>query len=167
MGKKLLVISDNHGNSANVEIVLDEFKKEVEAVVHCGDSEISPDALEAFVGEYGLPVYMAKGNCDYRFDREPSLAFEFEGHVCYLTHGHLEGANWGDEELIERAHEYGADLVFYGHTHVPAYRVYEEEGVTVFNPGSIALPRQYPAERTCMVLEFFEDGSVEPHFYTI
>ena len=35
----------------------------------------------------------------------------------------------------------GADVVFYGHTHCPAYHVYESEGVTVFNPGSIAFTK--------------------------
>ena len=164
MGKKILVVSDNHGNKKNLLTVIDEWKDKIDALVHCGDSEFDVDYL---MGLVDVPVYLARGNCDYRFSGDADAIFEFEGHVCYVTHGHYYGASWGDEDLIARAEEMGADILFYGHTHVPAYHIYQEENITLLNPGSVARPRQYPPEATFLVVEFFEDGKVIPQFYTL
>lgn len=164
MGKKILVVSDNHGNRDKLLAAIEEWKGKIDALVHCGDSEFDVDYLRSLVD---VPVYMAKGNCDFGFREDPEALFEFEGHTCLVTHGHRYGANWGDEELLERALEMGADILFYGHTHVPAYNIYEEENVTLMNPGSVALPRQYRPQPTFMVVEFLEDGEIEPHYYTL
>ena len=164
MAKNILVVSDNHGNMSNLSFVLEEFKGKFDALVHCGDSEFSVDELRGMVG---CPVYLAEGNCDYNFTADSEDIFEFEGHVCLVTHGHHRGVNWGDEELLDYALEMGADIVFYGHTHCPAYQVYAEEGVTMLNPGSIALPRQNPPCPTFLVLEFDDDGEFKPHFYSL
>lgn len=164
MGKKILVVSDNHGSMRNLELVLDQWIDQVDALVHCGDSEYSVSYLKSLAD---VPIYLAEGNCDYGFGKDADSIFEFEGHVCYVTHGHRYGANWGDEGLVERALEMGADILFYGHTHVPAYNIYEEENVTVLNPGSIARPRQYRPIPTFLVVDFLEDGEIEPHFFSI
>lgn len=164
MGRKILVVSDNHGNMANLKYVLEEFQGQIEAMVHCGDSEFPSGMLRSLVE---CPVYMAEGNCDYGFEESQDDIFEFGDHVCFVTHGHRYGVNWGEDELVEKALEMGADLVFYGHTHRPAYQIYEEEGVTILNPGSIALPRQDPPQPTFLMVEFEEDGKIIPHFYTL
>ena len=164
MAKNILVISDNHGNISNLNIVLEEFKGQFDVMVHCGDSEFSADEVRGLVD---CPVYLAEGNCDYDFAADTEDLFEFEGHVCLVTHGHRCGVNWGEDELVKHAQEMGADIAFYGHTHCPAYHIYEEEGVTVLNPGSIALPRQNPPCPTFLVLEFCDDGEIKPHFYSL
>ena len=91
--------------------------------------------------------------------------FEFADHICFVTHGHLYGVNWGLHDLLERTQEMGADIAFYGHTHVPDYEEFPEEGVTIMNPGSITQPRQMNPQRTFLMLEFEEDGSIHPQFY--
>ena len=164
MGKRILVVSDNHGNRSNLKTVVEEWKDQIDAMVHCGDSEFSTDYLKDMVD---VPVYLAEGNCDFGFGDDRESLFELGGHVCYVTHGHRYGANWGEDELVDRAVEMGADVLFYGHTHRPAYQIYQDENVTVLNPGSIALPRQFPREATFLVVEFKEDGRIIPNFYTI
>ena len=164
MKNKILVVSDNHGNITNLKYILEEFKGEFDRLVHCGDSEFSCQMLRELVD---CPVHMAEGNCDYCFEENSDDIFEYGEHVCFVTHGHRYGVNWGEEELLEKALEMGADLVFYGHTHCPAYQVYEEEGVTILNPGSIALPRQNPPQPTFLIVEFGENGKIIPHFYTL
>ena len=164
MGKKILVVSDNHGNHSNLKVVVNEWKDKIDAMVHCGDSEFSAEKLRSMVP---VPVYMAEGNCDYGFDGDRESLFEMEGHICFVTHGHYYGASWGDEELLEKALEVGADIVFYGHTHMPDYPIYQDTHVTMLNPGSIARPRQFPREATFLVVEFKENGKVIPQFYTI
>lgn len=164
MGKKILVVSDNHGSKYNLKMVVEEWKDKIDAMVHCGDSEFSVETLNNMVP---VPVYSAEGNCDFGFDGDRESLFEIGGHVCFVTHGHRYGVSWGDDELVEKALEMGADIVFYGHTHMPAYQIYQDENVTVLNPGSIARPRQFPREATFLVVDLKEDGRIIPQFYTI
>ena len=143
MGQKYLVVSDNHGNMSNLEYVIERFRGKIEALIHCGDMEIPPEMLEELAG---CPVYMAEGNCDYNFSRDKEDILE----------------------LVSKAQEMGADVVFYGHTHCPAFHYYEKEGVTVFNPGSIALPRQMtPAGPTFLIIDLADDGRLTPELYTL
>ena len=111
MGKKYLVVSDNHGSMANLEYVIDRFHGQIEGLIHCGDMEIPPEMLEELAG---CPVYMAAGNCDYNFSRDKEDVFELGDHVAFVTHGDVYGVSWGEEELVSRAQEMGADVVFTG-----------------------------------------------------
>ena len=106
MGKKYLVVSDNHGSMANLEYVIDRFHGQIEGLIHCGDMEIPPEMLEELAG---CPVYMAAGNCDYNFSRDKEDVFELGDHVAFVTHGDVYGVSWGEEELVSRAQEMGAD----------------------------------------------------------
>ena len=165
MGQKYLVVSDNHGNMSNLEYVIERFRGKIEALIHCGDMEIPPEMLEELAG---CPVYMAEGNCDYNFSRDKEDIFELGDHVAFVTHGDAYGVSWGEEELVSKAQEMGADVVFYGHTHCPAFHYYEKEGVTVFNPGSIALPRQMtPEGPTFLIIDLADDGRLTPELYTL
>ena len=112
MGQKYLVVSDNHGNMSNLEYVIERFRGKIEALIHCGDMEIPPEMLEELAG---CPVYMAEGNCDYNFSRDKEDIFELGDHVAFVTHGDAYGVSWGEEELVSKAQEMGADVVFYGH----------------------------------------------------
>ena len=164
MGKKILVLSDNHGNLTNLKYILEAFQGEYDVLVHCGDSEFEREMVAALTDR---PVYLAEGNCDYDFSGDGEEIFELAEHICFVTHGHRYGVNWGEEELLERAQEMGADIVFYGHTHCPACQYYEEENIWIFNPGSIALPRKIPREPTFLIVELSEEGKVIPKFYSI
>ena len=68
---------------------------------------------------------MAEGNCDYNFSRDKEDIFELGDHVAFVTHGDAYGVSWGEEELVSKAQEMGADVVFYGHTHCPAFHYYD------------------------------------------
>ncbi|MEE1228103.1 MAG: metallophosphoesterase [Lachnospiraceae bacterium] len=162
---KVLVMSDSHGFTQPLQVLADYFKGKIDAMIHCGDSEID---LSIIRGLFDCPCYFAEGNCDYfPEDLEREELFELGDHVCYVTHGHRQGVEWGEEELLDRAQELGADLVFYGHTHVPAFHYYEEEGIWIMNPGSVSLPRQNPPERTFLVVDIGDDGEIEPNYYAL
>ena len=115
-----------------------------------------------------MPRISLKPNSDYNFSRDKEDIFELGDHVAFVTHGDAYGVSWGEEELVSKAQEMGADVVFYGHTHCPAFHYYEKEGVTVFNPGSIALPRQMtPAGPTFLIIDLADDGRLTPELYTL
>ncbi len=162
--KRLLVISDNHGSEYEISTILKEFGGRFDALVHCGDSHWSPEYLESLVD---CPVYCAKGNCDVGFLNREEEVFEFCGHTCLVTHGHRYGVSWDLTRLMMKGLEAGADIIFYGHTHVPDYEEYEEEGIIIMNPGSTTQPRQMNPQRTFLMVEFEEDGNIRPKFYTI
>jgi len=162
--KRLLIMSDNHGSEHEIKNILSEFRGQFDALVHCGDSTWSPEYLESLAG---CPVYCAKGNCDVGFrDREEEV-FEFCGHTCFVTHGHRYGVSWDLQDLLYKGMEVGADIIFYGHTHIPDYQEFPEEGIVIMNPGSTTLPRQMKRQRTFIILEFEDDGGFRPQFYTV
>ncbi len=165
MGQTYLVVSDNHGMMDNLGYILEEYRGKIDGLIHCGDMEIPPEMLTELAG---CPVYMAEGNCDYHFGQDKEALFEAEGHIVFVTHGDLYGVSWGEQDLVDRCQEMGADLVFYGHTHCPSYHVYEEEGVTVLNPGSLNLPRQRePQGGTFLIVNLEKDGTIVPELYVL
>lgn len=86
-------------------------------------------------------------------------------HKALVTHGHHYDVGWDRALLLERAQEAGADVVFFGHTHRPAHIEYREAGVSCFNPGSIALPRQFePFAPTFLFIDLQDDGTIIPTF---
>ena len=116
--------------------------------------------------EYVIERFRGKIEALINCDKED--IFELGDHVAFVTHGDAYGVSWGEEELVSKAQEMGADVVFYGHTHCPAFHYYEKEGVTVFNPGSIALPRQMtPAGPTFLIIDLADDGRLTPELYTL
>jgi len=168
MNSKYLIVSDNHGNLNTLKNIIKKFRDEIDGIVHCGDVEFSLSRLEDFAG---CPVYGARGNCDYSFDRDPEALFELgDHHVAFVTHGDHYGVNWEYDMLLERGAEMGADVIFYGHTHRPAFTRlrYDDTDYVIMNPGSTDLPRQFqPNGPTFAILDVGEDGSLTPQYYLI
>ena len=52
-----------------------------------------------------------------------------------LTHGHLYGVKSDLTRVVYAARERNADLLLYGHTHIPVTDY--EDGLYILNPGSI------------------------------
>jgi putative phosphoesterase len=127
------LISDTHGKLRNE--VFDRLAG-VDRILHAGD--IGPVDLLAEL-EAIAPVTAVYGNTD-RWDvrREvPEVAeLELVGRQIVVVHGHQLGSP--TPEGLRREHP-GADVIVYGHTHVP--RVVEEDGVLVVNPGSAGAAR--------------------------
>ncbi|MFD1465124.1 metallophosphoesterase [Lapidilactobacillus mulanensis] len=130
---KVLVVSDSHGDDGILETLVDHYEGQVDALIHCGDSELSyDDPLRAH-------FLIVQGNMD--FDQQfPLLVTEtIAGEKILIVHGHRYGVNFGLDKLALLAQEKAADLVFYGHTHQLACEF--EQGSLFLNPGSISEPR--------------------------
>ena len=54
-------------------------------------------------------------------------------------------------ERIDFAKRFGADILIFGHTHIPYLE--KEEDVILLNPGSLALPKQQPPQATLAVIK--------------
>ena len=104
------------------------------------------------------PVYMVRGNCDWSLQAPDFQVFRIHGHRIAMTHGHRQHVNMGIDTLKYWAQEKEADVVMYGHTHVPF--VEQSSLMTVLNPGSISRPRQSDHIPTYAVIDFAENGEI-------
>ena len=56
--------------------------------------------------------------------------------------------------------EYPSDVICFGHTHIPYY--YQDDDVTIINPGSLSLGRTYPRKNTYVL---YDTKTKECSFY--
>ena len=101
-------------------------------VIHLGDHVRDADEIANRFPE--LFVTRVVGNCDHITMCSEKLIREFEGFRFFLTHGHHYGVKSGLLRLTYAALEAEADVVLFGHTHIPVYEV--RENLTYLNPGT-------------------------------
>ena len=154
---KLLVFSDSHGEVRNmltaVEIVRPDY------LIHLGDGW--RDFEEVTARFPGLPFAHVPGNCDFgRGGEAKELVLGLEGKTILLCHGHTLGVKHGLLSAAYRAQEVRADLLLFGHTHVPM--IDERNGIWGLNPGSIS-SSSHPSYG---VVEL-RDGKIFPALYQL
>ena len=143
---EILIFSDSHGSASNMSRALDRQIKTPDAILFLGDGARDLDNL--FVVD--TPIWAVRGNCDWYSsdlaDKTERLLY-FEGHTILLCHGHEWGVKGGLGALIAHAAEIDADIVLFGHTHMPTLATIAagetvgkkvlERPMHLFNPGSI------------------------------
>ena len=106
---EILVLSDSHGRVDHMVRAVEQFHPR--QVLHLGDCVRDAQALERQFPQ--LPVTMVPGNCDW-------------GHTRHVKSSPLAA--------VYAAREYGADVLLFGHTHVPL--VDYDGTLWVMNPGA-------------------------------
>ncbi len=133
---KLLIVSDSHGNVSTLNS-LKNIMFESDFVIHLGDYLTD---MNMFADELKDKLIRVKGNCDVSFG-DSEIIKDIGGKKFLITHGHRYRVKNDLTNLSFRANEAQADVVLYGHTHVPSI---ERNGNLFFiNPGSL-----YNFERT-------------------
>lgn len=132
---KIGVISDTHGSRADIRRAV-SAAGEVDLWLHAGD--YSQDA-RYLVEVSGKEVVAVAGNCDGRTEAKIDEFVDIGGKKVWLTHGHRYQAKERCRELTWWAGQYGADIVIYGHSHIPD--ISWSGSILLFNPGSVAHPR--------------------------
>lgn len=156
MSRKILIVSDSHGRENNLKKAVQNMGKHLDLMIHLGDSQRDPDRL---IGMVDCPVEMVRGNSDGMFTLPAAKLVEIGSHKALLTHGHRYGGSAGIPQMVEMAKANGADIVMFGHTHIPLLE--QKPGMTVLNPGSISQPRQEGGRPSYMVMTIEEDGRTE------
>ena len=129
---RILVCSDSHGRADRLVLALEQQSR-AGILVFLGDG--AADAA-FFAREPGKQAYLVRGNCDGVSCQLPLWQeFTVLDKKILCTHGHYSQVKFGLGELLRAGRERGADLVLFGHTHEPL--VHYEDGLTLFNPGSI------------------------------
>lgn len=150
---KILIVSDTHGYNGNFYKVI-EKESDIDYLFHAGDLCGSEDEIRFSVK---CPVVMVAGNNDYSFSLSKELDFELNGFRFFLTHGYREHVYFGTDRLVYKAAEKGANVVIFGHTHVPVIQYDEDYDMWIINPGSLTYPRQSCRQPSYIVLEIIDD----------
>lgn len=150
---KLLFFSDVHGVASALELLIKQAEKlNPDKLVFLGDSLYhgprngvpnfydSPRTAQIF-NAHKNNIVAVRGNCDAEVDQmmlEFPIMSDFtqiisETGKFFITHGHL----WNENRMpnIDKS-----TIFVHGHTHIPTLHK-SAEGITIFNPGSISLPK--------------------------
>jgi putative phosphoesterase len=137
----IAVLSDTHSETGHeLQGRAADAVRDADLVVHAGDLT-SEAALDAF-HDAADTLHAVHGNADDPTvrDRLPAArTLDAAGVTIAVTH-RQDGGEMG---LALFGRERAADLVVFGHSHVPT--VTEGEGMALLNPGSHADPRGNPA----------------------
>ena len=128
--KRLLIISDSHGNKDGI-IRAFEAVGDIDAVVHLGDLDRDIACLRG-----RTRVYSVRGNCDIGSVNKEERLVSFGGRRILMLHGHKQRVKQGLLNLGFYAQEKNADAVLFGHTHIPK-EVFGGEAL-LYNPGALS-----------------------------
>lgn len=153
---KVLIVSDSHGLTKELEII--KQRHLVDAMIHCGDSELGMDDKEM------AGFYSVMGNCDVdtRYPEEQTI--QVSGVKFLIVHGHLHQVKSNLLHVAYRAEELGAQVICFGHTHIAG--VEQKGNQLLLNPGSIRLPR-VRKEKTYAIMEWQVKEEITVRFYSV
>lgn len=164
-----IVISDSHGSLANWKKA-ETYFDQADMILHAGDllyhgaRNPLPDGYDTkglveLINEAEYDLLAVKGNVDALVDDwvlpyslPEFTVVEDNGLRIVIYHGYQHD---NDAERAAFAKRFGAEILIYGHTHIPCIK--EKEGIILLNPGSIALPKQTPKVPT---LASIKDGKI-------
>ncbi len=129
---RILVISDVHGDTANLnKVLLTQSKAEV--VIFLGDGA---DEVENTKASFPEKMFiMVRGNCDWGSKLPIEEVCTIEGKKIKATHGHIYNVKEAYSEIIYSAFGDKCNILLFGHTH-NAFTDYHD-GLYIMNPGSL------------------------------
>lgn len=136
--RKILVVSDVHGNKDVLEDIL-KVNKDVDYKIYLGDFQMYEQDQKSCSKLFD---YVVTGNCDYPHISSNTEIITIEGVNILITHGHHFGsltAKIDFDQLFETAKAKECKVILHGHDHI-AVNV-EKDGIKRFNPGSTTFPR--------------------------
>lgn len=132
---KIGVVSDTHQITKNIDKIIQNLRT-CDLIIHAGDNFIDSKYIHSMTN---VGVMAVKGNCDF-CDVEDEILFEVEGKNIFLCHGDKYDVKYDIINLKEKAKKVNADIVIFGHTHIPFHK--EIDDIVFLNPGSLSFPRE-------------------------
>jgi putative phosphoesterase len=153
---KVLIVSDSHGRDKYLFEALQKVSP-IDLLIHLGDCGGTEDYIKSIAG---CPVEMISGNNDLFKQYPKEKVIVIGKYTVFLTHGHRYGVYYGSYQIKEAAKARQADIVMFGHTHIPLIDL--QDDIWAINPGSIALPRQRNRNPSYIIMDIDREG--EAHF---
>ena len=151
--KRILVISDSHGNVKALDKLKCEMQK-ADYIFHLGDHWYD---MKPYLSEFDKKIYTVFGNCDGGGE---DYEIVIEGVKILLTHGDRYHVKSSLFRLYLKALEIGAKLVFFGHTHTAVNTM--ENGVYLVNPGALS-----NALKLTYCIAELDDGRIDINHYEL
>ena len=140
----VLMFSDSHGAARYIDEIISRQTEKIDAIIFLGDG--LRDLEHCDTGD--VPIYSVRGNCDVgAFYEDDEMIFELGGIKIFIAHGHTYSVKSTYRIIAEKAARRGANIVMFGHTHIPLSLCFEagekigetdiERDLYVFNPGSL------------------------------
>jgi len=148
---QILVFSDSHGSKSNMNTAI-QTHPDINYIIHLGDWGTDIDDIANETSSYIIEV--VQGNCDIRDTYPNAKVLQLEGKRIFLTHGHIYGVKNSLISLIAKGLKEQADVVLFGHTHLPLIDL--KNNMLLVNPGSISLMRGQNASYA--ILDISIDG---------
>lgn len=158
--RRILVMSDSHGNNYNVQKAVKKAGK-IDLAFHLGD--VGTEYLNIERATH-VPTYIVRGNNDYSPELREMIITYIGTHKVLCVHGHRHGVHFGLDSLRYLALQNECEIVMFGHTHVP---VLDEGDVTFINPGSLTYPRQIGHKKTFLIIEVDDEDKLSYRFDSI
>lgn len=153
---KVLIVSDTHGRNHSFLKTLERVSP-IDLLIHLGDFEGGEDYIQS---NTPCRTEMVSGNNDFFNGLPKDKIIQIGRYRVFLTHGHRYGVSYNTSAIREAARMNEADIVMFGHTHVPLIDL--NSNIWAINPGSLALPRQSGRIPTFIIMEL--DSKGEAHF---
>ena len=153
MTRDILIVSDTHGRLQRLNELIayrqSMLKKgEVLNLIFLGDGLSDVFSCRKYDE---IITHAVRGNCDMGnyfspYGEEIPLyrLITLGNYKVFMTHGHTLSVKYGRDELLREAARQGADIVLFGHTHVPTLEYIKkgsirdvEKDMVLFNPGSL------------------------------
>lgn len=131
------VVGDIHGNYEDLKEALRQMGA-IDHLIFTGDGIREINRLQE---ETEIMVRGVRGNCDFLGGFPYDDLFHLDRYKVFLTHGHIYDVKSGLARLGKIGQAKGADLVVFGHTHIPEITDWYE--VRLFNPGTLYRERSY------------------------
>jgi putative phosphoesterase len=129
--KKILVMSDNHGDLKTMDTII--AKEKPDYTIHCGDYLIDKKLMKERFDFFVL------GNNDMDTG-DVELNVDIEGYKFRILHGHTLGMDiYFPKKLVKKLQVVDYDVLVHGHIHIPV--LHQEGSKTLFCPGSTSFPR--------------------------
>ncbi len=136
---RIAILSDTHGNRAQAVRSL-ELSGGFDCVIHLGDTTEDAEFIELALECEFLAV---SGNCDAGGEYPRAITPEIGGKKFFICHGDKFHVKAGLAKLYQKALQVGADIVLYGHTHIPS--VQNINGILFINPGAMKMFSENPS----------------------
>ena len=130
---KILVMSDSHGG--NNTLLNTVSLESPDLILHLGDHD--RDCMDIGLEFPEIPLRSVRGNCDRSSNGLDIDEFTLNGKRFFMTHGHLYRVKTGLTQIVDTARARGADILLFGHTHIPLNTT--RENLILINPGSICM----------------------------
>jgi putative phosphoesterase len=153
---KVLIVSDTHGRNQYLLKTLEKVSP-IDLLIHLGDFEGGEEYIRTIAS---CPTEFVSGNNDFFNGLPREKLIRIGKYSILLTHGHRYGVNYNTNTVRDLAVKNNADIVMFGHTHVPMIDL--SQSVWVINPGSLALPRQHGRIPTFIIMDIDAEG--DAHF---